>query len=79
MLRGYAATADLSASGASRLDLFDLQIDEGNVALSGASSAGVTVLEELDADLSGASHLEYDGSPQIGDVSTSGGSTITRR
>lgn len=78
-LRGFAADARLEGSGASSLALGDLRIEDADVELSGASSAELTVLNHLDADLSGASNLNYDGDPQLGDISASSGASITRR
>jgi hypothetical protein len=77
-IRGFAAVARLDASGASRLLLRDLRIEECDVQLSGASTGNLSVLDQLDADVSGASRLEYDGDPELGDINTSGGSSITR-
>lgn len=79
LLRGFAATADLEASGASQLELSDLRIEDADIGLSGASAADVSVLEHLDADVSGASSLQYDGDPELGDVDVGAGSSITRR
>lgn len=78
-LRGNAGAADLEADGASHLELRDLEIETASANLSGASSGTVTVSGALDVDLSGAARLEYGGDPQLGDVDTSGGATLSSR
>lgn len=79
VLDGDAADAALDASGASRFELRDLKIEDCQVVLSGASSADLTVFGRLDVDLSGAARLDYYGDPRLGDVNTSGGSSMEAR
>jgi hypothetical protein len=76
-LTGSAQELSASASGASHLALEGLSVASLDVALSGASSAEVTVEDELSYDLSGASSLRYAGSPTITHQSVSGGSSVT--
>jgi hypothetical protein len=78
-LRGSATSLDLSESGASRAALLEFPVQACTANLSGASSAAASVSERLDADLSGASTLEYSGNPTLGKTSTSGGSTLKKR
>lgn len=75
---GIGDNADLEASGASKLGLGVFRLQSAGVALSGASNAKVNVSSTLDADLSGASTLEYSGSAVIRDIKTSGASQIKR-
>lgn len=76
---GAAANLQISASGGSGLELADFPVHNATVDLSGASMATIRLNGRLDADLSGASQLFYIGNPTLGDISTSGGSTISRR
>lgn len=78
-LSGAANDLQLDLSGASTARLAGLPVDDADVFLSGASSAQLNASGRLNADLSGASHLEYAGSPTLGRMQTSGGSTIRSR
>lgn len=78
-LSGSANTADLKADGASALNLSDLSIDNASVDLSGASNATISVKSKLDYNLSGASHVTYQGSPTIGRNSNNGASSVTKK
>jgi hypothetical protein len=75
-LEGSGRDLEMEASGASTLDLGDFASRSGDIKLSGASRATVNLSGTLDADLSGASTLEYLGNPTMGDISTSGASSI---
>ncbi len=78
-LAGSGNDADIDASGASKVELADFPINNAEVKLSGASNAMLNLDGRLDADLSGASHLEYIGEPTMGVIETSGGSTLERQ
>lgn len=75
---GTVREAKLEASGGSNLDLGTLIIRQLDVTLSGGSRGTVVVTDSLNADVSGGSHLEYSGSPVLGEVNASGGSRIER-
>ncbi|MBT3269384.1 DUF2807 domain-containing protein [Candidatus Poribacteria bacterium] len=75
-LTGSAGDLSLHGSGASTADLGGLVNGDGDIDLSGASSATVQATGTIDATLSGASLLEYVGSPTLGDISVSSGSTL---
>jgi hypothetical protein len=77
----YGAARDLraSASSGSHLDLSDFPVRDADVNLSGGSHATINLDGRLDADLSGGSHLFYIGNPAMGDIDTSGGSSISRK
>ncbi len=79
-LSGSSLRVLIDASGASNIDLKDFAATRGEVELSGASDAMVQISESIDRiDLSGASSLRYfGGDPALGDVSTSGASSIDR-
>lgn len=78
-LQGSAKDIRVEASGASRLELDHFQVNNADVELSGASRGAVNLDGRLDADLSGASKLSYIGEPTMGDIYTSGGSTLSRK
>ncbi len=78
-LRGGAAdslSADLS--GASRLAAGSFSARDVRLGASGASFAVINVISSLSCGLSGASRLEYRGSPSITDIRSSGGSSASR-
>ena len=77
-LAGTATEIVAEVSGASHLLLADFLVTHAKVDVSGASDASVNLTGRLDADVSGASRLRYLGDPTMGDISTSGASTIER-
>ncbi len=78
-LEGTANDLRISASSGSSLKLSDFLVHDANVKLSGGSNANINLDGRLDADLSGGSHLRYTGDPTLGDINTSGGSTISEQ
>ena len=78
-LQGSASDMTIDASGASRVNLDDFPVNNAGVKLSGASSGTVNLGGRLDADLSGASKLSYIGEPTLGDIQTSGDSTLSKK
>jgi len=78
-LTGSGAAAGIELSGASQARLAGLTLQKAAVNISGASSAQLKISSSLDIDLSGASRLEYTGSPVLGRVQVSGASTLKRR
>jgi hypothetical protein len=76
-LGGKANNLLIDASAASHLELYDFTVHNARVNLSGASQAKINLDGRLDADLSGASTLLYRGEPTLGDISVTGGSTIS--
>ena len=78
-LSGSGGKARLKLSGASQARLPALTLTDADVESSGASSSQVMVNGKLDINLSGASRLEYGGSPSLGDVRVSGASNLNRR
>ncbi len=78
-LAGSAGGLTIEGSGASSFDLAEFIVDTAEVRLSGASGATVNVEARIDpVDVSGASRLRYLGDPSLGDVSTTGASTLDR-
>jgi hypothetical protein len=79
VLEGSATEATIEGSGASSLDLADFTVNTAEVRLSGASDATVRARKRIDpVDVSGASKLRYLGDPSLGDVTTSGASTVDK-
>jgi len=78
-LEGSANDMVASVSGASRLNLGSFTVNNADVNFSGASSGTVNLTGKLDANLSGASRLWYIGEPMMGDINTSGASTISKK
>ncbi|HOU41604.1 MAG TPA: head GIN domain-containing protein [Promineifilum sp.] len=64
------------ASGASTLDLTDFVTADADVVASGASRIIVNTTGRLDAEASGASNIQYQGQPTLGNIDASGGSNI---
>jgi len=78
-LEGSANDMVADVSGASRFNLDDFTVNNADVDFSGASSGTINLDGRLDADLSGASTLWYIGEPIMGDIDTSGASTISKK
>jgi len=78
-LEGSANDIDANVSGASSFKLDDFTVNNADVNFSGASSGTVNLNGRLDANLSGASRLWYIGEPTMGDINTSGASTISKK
>jgi hypothetical protein len=79
-LTGSGGDLKLNGSGASEAFLASLNIQDADITLTGASHADITTNGELSVTLSGASQLNYGGSPTLGDnIEISGGSSLNRR
>jgi len=78
-LEGSANDMVASVSGASRFNLGGFTVNNADVNFSGASSGTINLDGRLDAELSGASRLSYIGEPTMGDIDTSGASTISKK
>jgi hypothetical protein len=78
-LEGSANDMVADVSGASRLNLDDFTVSNADVSFSGASSGTINLDGRLDADLSGASRLWYIGEPMMGNIDTSGASTVSKK
>lgn len=76
--KGYIKEAELAASGASMVEGFEMAIDDLDADVSGASKMKVMVNSKLSATASGASHLIYDGEPDV-TAKTSGASSVSAR
>ena len=78
-LKGSADNVELSAWGASWLDLAEFALRDTSVNLKGASTAAVNVNGKLDLGISGGSRLCYSGSPTMGSINVSDASTLTQK
>ena len=54
-------------------------VNNADIRFSGASTGTVNLDGRLDADLDGASKLEYIGEPTMGTVNTSGASKLSKK
>ena len=66
-------------SGASNMDLSNFSVNNADIIVSGASRATINLDGILDANVAGASTLEYIGEPTMRDINTSGSSTIKKK
>jgi hypothetical protein len=73
---GQAANLSLNMTGASQASLANLSVQNARVKLVGASRAVVNPGGQLDADLVGASTLNWLGNPTMGNIYSAGASTI---
>jgi hypothetical protein len=78
-LSGSAGDLTIDASGGSHAKLAELVVVDGDVEASGGSEVTVNPSGRLDADASGGSRVYYLGSPTLGKIDESGGSTVRRR
>lgn len=75
-MSGSANKLGLVCSGASSFKGYDVKVNEADLVASGASSIKIHVLESLKANASGASSIQYKGSPKMYKQSASGASSI---
>jgi hypothetical protein len=78
-LQGSAKEIKIDGSGASKLSLENFPVTDADISLSGGSRAVVKVDGRIDLNLSGASEVEYIGSPRLGSINMSGGSIVNQR
>jgi hypothetical protein len=75
-LTGTGGNTNLTVSGAGHADLSGFSMRDADIELSGASQARIKMEGKLNAELSGASHLEYKGNVTLGRTSTTGASKL---
>lgn len=78
-LNGSVKTFKAEMSGATKLDAEDLHANNVNMDVSGASKAKVYASEVINASGSGASYIEYYGSPKSVNTDISGAGKIEKR
>jgi hypothetical protein len=76
VLIGSAGEVTVDASGSSDADLAEFPVGDARVDASGSSTVTVNVSGRLDVDASGSSDVFYLGSPTLGNVDTSGSSSV---
>lgn len=76
-LSGNTDMLDLNVSGSGLADLVKLTAKEAEIKLEGAANAKVNVTEAIEAEASGASNLQYKGSPRMRKAQTSGAAEIS--
>lgn len=75
-MEGRANRLTVSASGGSSIVLSNFVVIDADIEFSGGSQGTINLSGRLDANLSGGSKLFYLGDPTLGDITTSGGSTV---
>lgn len=78
-LEGSGNGLDIDASGSSNLELAEFVVEDATVSLSGSSEATVNVNGSLNVNASGASNVYYLGNPSMGNIDTSGASSVEPR
>jgi hypothetical protein len=78
-LNGSGGDLGVDASGSSNVDLTDFPVDNAIIDASGDSRVTVNTDGRLDADASGASYVRFLGNPTLGEINTSGGSSVERK
>jgi hypothetical protein len=78
-LSGKAKKLNIDVSGASNINASDLNTEIVKADLSGASKADIFVTQDLFADISGASHIDYYGDPKNIKYDCSGASSLNRK
>jgi len=75
-MSGSGQNVMVVAEGASTVDLTNFSVVDANVEARGKSQVTVNVSGRLDADASGDSNVYYLGDPTMGEIDTSGGSSV---
>jgi hypothetical protein len=78
-LDGAGSNAKVTVCGASKAELGEFPLQNASLDITGASNAKVNLNGKLDANVSGASHLYWSGTPMMGIIRTSGASTLSSR
>jgi hypothetical protein len=78
-LTGTAESANVEASGAVRMNGYDLKVDNARFDISGASHITIWVNKELSANASGGSTIQYKGDAVAKSMNANGGATIQRK
>jgi hypothetical protein len=78
-LKGTADNCTFTNHGGSDIKAENLLISKCTITSSGGSDANLNVKDELSADASGGSDIDYTGDPKILKISTSGASDINKK
>ncbi len=76
---GAARDLTIDASGSSDIDLSACPVFDANVEASGSSTVTVKPSGTLDVDASGASNVYYLGEPTLGNIDSSGSSSVEHK
>ena len=76
---GVANDLKLDVNGASSIDAENLKVENAGVEANGASSAIVSAINDLKAEVSGASTVYYTGEPKNFEPKTSGASSVKKK
>ena len=78
-LDGSGTRLRVDGTEGSQANLEGYRVEDASIHLSGRATATVNASDDLDADLSDGSTLIYVGNPSLGRVSTTGGSSLSRK
>ncbi len=78
-LEGTGNNLDSRVSGASNVNFENFRVTNASMQIDGASSSIVNISGTLDADITGASRLEYLGEPTLGTINTGIASRISKK
>jgi hypothetical protein len=76
---GSGQEATIDVAGGSQIDLSNFPVAEVTVNAAGGSTATVNASGKLNADASGSSQIYYLGDPTMGEIDTSGSSSVERK
>jgi hypothetical protein len=75
-LAGAGTQGKLMVYGASKAKLGEFALQNASLDVSGASNAMINLNGRLDANVTGASHLHWSGTPVMGNIRASGASSL---
>jgi hypothetical protein len=78
-MSGSGQETTIDVAGGSQIDLSNFPVDNITVSAAGASTATVNASGKLNADASGASQIYYLGDPTLGEINSSGASSVDRK
>ena len=78
-LSGSAQEGTIDVSGGSQVMLGEFAVEDAYVNASGGSQANVKPSGRLNVDASGGSRIYYVGAPTMGNIDTSGSSSVEGR
>jgi hypothetical protein len=78
-LSGSGGDLEVDTSGSSFVDLSDFSSEDADLSLSGSSIVTVNVNGTLNVNTSGSSNVYYLGNPTIGEINSSGSSSVQQK
>jgi len=76
-LKGTATNFEAAVAGSGDIDGVNLKTEKASLRVSGSGGITITVLNELDAKVSGSGSVKYKGKPSLEDVKVSGSGTVS--